>query len=244
MNDTASPESAELKYIVEAALLAAEGPLSLNQLKGLFLEAGAPSHGELRKALAGLSDDYAARGIEVKEVATGFRIQVRPRYMEWIGRLWQERPPRYSRALLETLAIIAYRQPVTRGEIEHVRGVAVSTNIVRTLLEREWIQVVGHRDVPGKPALLGTTKGFLDYFNLKSLDDLPTLAEIRDIGSIAPELELVHDAAPAQADASAETPAEPDEQAVSDADGDPVVRLVATNGDARADEVAESDATR
>jgi len=137
-----------------------------------------------------LSDDYAERGLELKEVASGFRIQVREDANPWIARLWEERPQRYSRALLETLALIAYRQPITRGDIEEVRGVSVRTNIIRTLQEREWIRVVGHRDVPGKPALFGTTRVFLDYFNLASLDNLPSLAEIKDMGSIEPELEL------------------------------------------------------
>ena len=137
-----------------------------------------------------MADDYSERGLELKEVASGFRIQVREDTNPWVARLWEERPQRYSRALLETLALIAYRQPITRGDIEEVRGVSVRTNIIRTLQEREWIRVVGHRDVPGKPALFGTTKAFLDYFNLSSLDDLPSLAEIKDMETIEPELDF------------------------------------------------------
>jgi segregation and condensation protein B len=180
-----------LKQIVEAALLAAGRPLSLAQLQALFPEHEEPDTKQLREVLDRLSNDYQGRGIEVTEVGSGFRIQVRAEFSPWVSKLWVERPPKYSRALLETLALIAYRQPITRGEIEDVRGVTVSTNIIKTLTEREWIRVVGHRDVPGKPALYATTKEFLDYFNLKSLNELPTLAEIRDLDSINRELELV-----------------------------------------------------
>ena len=179
-----------LKSILEALLLASREPLSLETLACVFTDEERPSNTEISKSLETLSDDYAERGLELKEVASGFRIQVREDANPWISRLWEERPQRYSRALLETLALIAYRQPITRGDIEEVRGVSVRTNIIRTLQEREWIRVVGHRDVPGKPALFGTTKVFLDYFNLASLDDLPSLAEIKDMGSIEPELEL------------------------------------------------------
>ena len=179
-----------LKNILEALLLASGEPLSLETLASVFTDEERPSNTEISKSLEALSDDYAERGLELKEVASGFRIQVREDANPWISRLWEERPQRYSRALLETLALIAYRQPITRGDIEEVRGVSVRTNIIRTLQEREWIRVVGHRDVPGKPALFGTTKVFLDYFNLASLDDLPSLAEIKDMGSIEPELEL------------------------------------------------------
>jgi len=179
-----------LKSILEALLLASGEPLSLETLASVFTDEERPSNTEISKSLEALSDDYAERGLELKEVASGFRIQVREDANPWISRLWEERPQRYSRALLETLALIAYRQPITRGDIEEVRGVSVRTNIIRTLQEREWIRVVGHRDVPGKPALFGTTKVFLDYFNLASLDDLPSLAEIKDMGSIEPELEL------------------------------------------------------
>lgn len=179
-----------LKSILEAVLLAAGEPLSLTALAAVFTDEERPSNAEIGKALDELTADYNERGLELKEVASGFRIQVREDTNPWVARLWEERPQRYSRALLETLALIAYRQPITRGDIEEVRGVSVSTNIVRTLQEREWIRVVGHRDVPGKPALFGTTRAFLDYFNLGSLDDLPSLAEIKDMDSIEPELEL------------------------------------------------------
>ena len=179
-----------LKSIIEALLLAAGEPLDIAALTSVFSDEEKPSKAEIGKALAELAEDYAERGLELQKVANGYRIQVREDANPWVSRLWEERPQRYSRALLETLALIAYRQPITRGDIEEVRGVSVSTNIVRTLQEREWIRVVGHRDVPGKPALFGTTRAFLDYFNLASLDDLPTLAEIRDMESIEPELEL------------------------------------------------------
>lgn len=183
-------EIKELKRIVEAALLAAAQPLSLAQLSALFGENEAVSHEELARALEELGTDCAERGVELNEVASGFRYQVRQDVHPWVARLWTERQTRYSRALLETLALIAYRQPITRGEIEQIRGVAVSTNIVKTLEEREWVRVVGYRDVPGKPALFGTTKIFLDYFNLKSLDELPPMAEIRDIEDFDPQLTL------------------------------------------------------
>jgi len=179
-----------LKSILEAVLLAAGEPLALNTLESVFTDEDRPSANEISKALEQLGEDYSERGLELQEVASGFRIQVREDTNPWVARLWEERPQRYSRALLETLALIAYRQPITRGDIEEVRGVSVRTNIIRTLQEREWIRVVGHRDVPGKPALFGTTKAFLDYFNLSNLDDLPSLAEIKDMDSIEPELEL------------------------------------------------------
>jgi segregation and condensation protein B len=179
-----------LKCVLEAVLLAAGEPLDQAALASVFEDNERPSNTDIARALAELGEDYAERGLELKEVASGFRIQVREEVNPWVARLWEERPQRYSRALLETLALIAYRQPITRGEIEEVRGVSVRTNIVRTLQEREWIRVVGHRDVPGKPALFGTTKAFLDYFNLSSLDDLPSLAEIRDMESLEPELDL------------------------------------------------------
>ncbi len=179
-----------LKSILEAVLLAAGEPLTLKNIETVFTDDERPSSTDISRALEELADDYSERGLELKEVASGFRIQVREDTNPWVARLWEERPKRYSRALLETLALIAYRQPITRGDIEEVRGVSVRTNIIRTLQEREWIRVVGHRDVPGKPALFGTTKAFLDYFNLSSLDDLPSLAEIKDMETIEPELEL------------------------------------------------------
>jgi segregation and condensation protein B len=179
-----------LKCVLEAVLLAAGEPLDRAALAAVFEESERPSDTDLNQALAELGEDYAERGLELKEVASGVRIQVREEVNPWVARLWEERPQRYSRAMLETLALIAYRQPITRGEIEEVRGVSVRSNIIRTLQEREWIRVVGHRDVPGKPALFGTTKAFLDYFNLSSLDDLPSLAEIRDMENLEPELDL------------------------------------------------------
>jgi segregation and condensation protein B len=188
-----------LKNVVEAALLAAGRPLSIDQLRELFEERERPETAEVRKVLTKLHSDYAERGIELKETASGFRIQVRSSVGEPVARLWQERPARYSRALLETLALIAYRQPITRGEIEEIRGVGINPNIVRTLFERNWIRVVGHREVPGHPELLGTTREFLDYFNLKTLDELPALAELRDMDNVGVQLELPGESAYAAA---------------------------------------------
>jgi segregation and condensation protein B len=184
-------EQDQLNRIIEAALLAAAQPLTLAQLAALFGEEEKPAPGAIEKALEQLAEACAQRGVELREVASGYRYQVRQDVHPWVSRLWTERQTRYSRALLETLALIAYRQPITRGEIEQIRGVAVSTNIIRTLEERDWIRVVGYRDVPGKPALLGTSRVFLDNFNLKSLDQLPPLAEIRDLEDLEPELDLV-----------------------------------------------------
>ena len=184
-------EIKKLKNILEAVLLGADRPLTVIRMEALFeLDEERPTRDEIRKALHEMADDYETRGYELKQVASGFRLQVRQEFAIWVGRLWEERPARYTRALLETMALIAYRQPITRGEIEEVRGVSVSSNIIKTLLERDWIKVLGHKDVPGKPSLYGTTKEFLDYFNLKSLDQLPTLAEIKDLDSIHPELAL------------------------------------------------------
>ncbi len=183
-------EQIQIKYIVEAALLAAGRPLGLDQLHGLFGEDHPPAKSEIREALSALQADYETRGIALKEVASGFRIEVREGMTPWLARLWEERPQRYSRALMETLAIIAYRQPVTRGDVEEIRGVAVTTHIIRTLLERSWIKVVGYRDVPGKPAMYGTTRDFLDYFGLRQLEDLPPLSEIRDLDRMSAQLEL------------------------------------------------------
>ena len=195
-------EQALLKPILEAALLAAGQPLTIAQLSELFDEDGRPTHTELAQALEALATDCAGRGVELVEVASGFRFQVRASVHAYVARLWTERQSKYSRALLETLALIAYRQPITRGEIEAVRGVAVSTQIIKTLEEREWIRVIGHRDVPGRPALYGTTRAFLDYFNLSSLDELPTLAEIRDLDAMEPELSFP-DSQPAAAEPGA-----------------------------------------
>jgi segregation and condensation protein B len=183
-------DNQKLKSIIEAALLASGGSLSLDQMLQLFEEEAMPEKKALREVLAELVDDYEGRGMQITETGSGWRIQIRAEYADWVSRLWEEKPARYSRALMETLALIAYRQPITRGEIEDVRGVSVSTNIIKTLQEREWIRVVGHRDVPGKPALYATSRIFLDYFNLKSLNDLPSLAEIRDLDSINQELQL------------------------------------------------------
>jgi len=184
-------EQQQLKNTIEAVLMSAEKPLKVNEIELLFAgDSDMPSRDEIRQALKQLGEDYANRGFELKEVASGFRIQVKQDYSMWVGRLWEEKPARYSRALLETLALIAYRQPITRGEIEEIRGVSVSSNIIKTMMEREWIKVLGHKDVPGKPALYGTSKEFLDYFNLKSLEDLPTLAELKDLDQIHQELDL------------------------------------------------------
>lgn len=183
-------DATEIKYFVEAALLAAGRPLNIDQLKGLFDGRMAPEKSEIRQAIAALNEDYEDRGIVVSEVASGFRMQIKASMSGRLQKLWEERPPRYSRALFETLALIAYRQPITRGEIEEIRGVAVSSNIVRQLLERDWVRVVGHRDVPGRPAMFGTTKVFLDYFSLKKLDDLPPLADLSDWESLRVQLNL------------------------------------------------------
>ncbi|WP_405220733.1 SMC-Scp complex subunit ScpB [Lentisalinibacter sediminis] len=183
-------DETSIKYILEAALLASAEPLSIEQMMSLFDESSRPERKDIRAALDELEADYEDRGIMLAEVASGFRVQVRPSITAMLQPLWEERPPRYSRALFETLALIAYRQPITRGEIEDVRGVTVSPNIIRTLLDREWIRVLGHRDVPGKPEMFGTTKVFLDYFGLKRLDDLPPLAELQDIEGLNAQLEF------------------------------------------------------
>ncbi len=183
-------DDTEIKYFVEAALLAAGRPLNIDQLQGLFDEASAPEKSVLRQAIKSLQEDYEGRGLTVVEVASGFRLQIKAGMAERLARLWEEKPPRYSRAMFETLALIAYRQPMTRGEIEEIRGVSVSSNIVRSLLEREWVRVVGHRDVPGRPAMFATTRQFLDYFGLKKLDDLPPLADLADWESLRVQLNL------------------------------------------------------
>jgi segregation and condensation protein B len=183
-------EATEIKYFVEAALLAAGRPLNIDQLQGLFDGRMAPEKAEIRKSIATLNEEYEARGIVISEVASGFRLQIKSTMADRLQKLWEERPPRYSRAMFETLALIAYRQPITRGDIEEIRGVSVSSNIIRQLLERDWIRVVGHRDVPGRPAMFGTTKDFLDYFGLKRLDDLPPLADLSDWESLRVQLNL------------------------------------------------------
>jgi segregation and condensation protein B len=180
-----------IKSVLEGVLLVAGKPMSIDQLERIFEDDDQhPPRNLLRELLDELQAECEGRALELKEVASGFRYQVRSDVAPWVGRLWEEKPPRYSRALLETLALIAYRQPITRAEIEDIRGVSVSSHIVKTLLEREWVRVVGHREVPGRPSLYGTTRQFLDYFNLKTLDELPTLAELRDLDTIHPELEL------------------------------------------------------
>jgi segregation and condensation protein B len=179
-----------LKNVIEAALLAAGRPLTLEELTNVFDERDGTIADEVKSAIAALTGEYETRGLELLEVASGYRIQIRPAVVEPVSRLWQERPAKYSRALLETLALIAYRQPITRGEIEQIRGVAVNPNIIKTLHERNWIRVVGHRDVPGKPELLGTTREFLDYFSLKKLDDLPTLAQLKELEDLRVQLTL------------------------------------------------------
>jgi segregation and condensation protein B len=242
-------ELQQLKRIIEAALLASAQPLTLPQISGLFDELEMPPHDDLARALGELADDCAERGIELVEVASGFRYQVRQDVHPLVARLWSERPSRYSRALLETLSLIAYRQPITRAEIEQIRGVAVSTNIVRTLEERDWVRVVGYRDLPGKPALFGTTKQFLDYFNLKSLDELPPLSELRDIEELDPQLEFDADrrviaAAVGMPDEeeAAEDGEEPvDATAVDTADSTPAPAAPGDNSHHPADAVANND---
>jgi segregation and condensation protein B len=183
-------EDIEIKHFVESALLAAGRPLSVDKLQDLFDGRSAPEKSQIRQAIAALLEEYENRGITIGEVASGFRMQIKPGMADRLHKLWEEKPPRYSRALFETLALIAYRQPMTRGDIEEIRGVAVSANIIRSLMEREWIRVVGHRDVPGRPAMFGTTKVFLDYFGLKKLDDLPPLADLSDWESLRVQLNL------------------------------------------------------
>lgn len=221
-----------IRNVVEAALLAAGRPLGLPELAQLFDEDARPSSATLREALERIAADHAPRALELREVASGWRLQVRAEFSHEVSRLWPERPQRYSRALLETLALIAYRQPITRAEIEAVRGVAVNPNIVKTLMERNWVRVVGHRDVPGHPELLGTTKDFLDHFGLADLDELPPLAELKALADLNPQLTLpvgaeseepvtVPDAdAPqveAQVEAQAEPAAEPQDEPAGDA---------------------------
>lgn len=199
-------DSVEIKHFLEAALLAAGRPLSVDQLQNLFDSRTAPEKGEIREAIKTLSDDYEERGLVIAEVASGFRLQLKKSMADRLHKLWEERPPRYSRALFETLALVAYRQPITRGEIEEVRGVSVSSNIIRTLIERDWVRVVGHRDVPGRPEMFGTTRMFLDYFGLKKLDELPPLADLSDWESLRVQLNLPE----VEDDNTNEMPAVPD----------------------------------
>ncbi len=220
-----------IKRIVEAALLASSQPLTLAQLNGLFtLDEPAPE-GSIAQALEALQAECAERGVELVEVASGWRYQVKADVHAWVARLWTERQVKYTRATLETLALIAYRQPITRGEIEQVRGVATNSNIIKALEEREWIRVVGHRDMPGKPELLGTTKGFLDYFGLKRLDELPPLSELKDFGELEPQLRFEPEAkadgaADAEADAG-DLDAMPLGDIAADADADPETEVEA-----------------
>jgi segregation and condensation protein B len=183
-------DAIEIKHFIEAAILAAGRPLNVDQLQNLFDGRMTPEKSEIRQAIATLNEEYEQRGISIVEVASGFRVQVKSGMADQLQKLWEERPPRYSRAMFETLALIAYRQPITRGEIEEIRGVAVSSNIVRTLLERDWCRVVGHRDVPGRPEMFATTKYFLDYFGLKKLEDLPPLVDLSDWESLRVQLNL------------------------------------------------------
>ncbi len=185
----------KVKMIVEGLLLAAGRPLTLDNIIQVFSKDEQPDRKELIAVMESIAEECDGRGFELKEVASGYRFQVKQELSEWVAKLWEERPPRYTRALLETLALVAYRQPITRGDIEEIRGVGVSSNIIRTLLDREWIRVVGHRDIPGRPAMFATTKQFLDYFNLKSLQDLPPLSEIRDLAEDEPEFDLEDDLA-------------------------------------------------
>ena len=231
MTDTHS----ELKNIIEAALLVAGQPLTLDKLLSLFPEDSRPGRDEVRAALKQLETDYEQRGIELRQIDQGFRFQSREKYAEWIARLSEERPVRYSRALLETLAIIAYRQPVTRGEIEDIRGVAVSSEIIKTLVGRDWVRQVGTRDVPGRPALYGTTRGFLEHFNLKGLDALPPLVELRDIDRIAAELNMslpMDDTGPAGEGEPPEMDASSGGSTSTDAETESEVSLQAGAGDA------------
>lgn len=229
-------DQALITRIVEAALLAANQPLTLAQLHGLFPEEQPAPAGSVEQALERLREACAERGVDLVEVASGFRYQVKEEVHGWVARLWTERKTKYTRATLETLALIAYRQPITRGEIEAVRGVAVSSNTIQALEEREWIRVVGHRDVPGRPALFGTTKIFLDYFGLKRLEDLPPLSELKDIGELEPQLFM--DDAPVPVSLSA-----PDAQGDGDAAEDEDKEALPVSSDEQQDEQENLQAT-
>ena len=225
-----------VKNVVEASLLAAGRPLTVEELMSVFDERDGSIADEVKTAIAALAAEYETRGLELLEVASGFRIQIRAAVAQPVARLWQERPAKYSRALLETLALIAYRQPITRGEIEQIRGVAVNPNIIKTLHERYWIRVVGHRDVPGKPELLGTTREFLDYFSLKKLDDLPTLAQLKELEDLRVQLmlpgaeaQVLTDPEPSlDAAADLEPPADDDEEPGAENPGPRAQGLVAS----------------
>jgi len=238
-----------LVQILEGAILAAGKPLTVQNMAELFDEGARPDSADIRAALQEISERCEDRGFELREVASGFRFQVRQELSEWVGRLWVERPQKYSRALLETLALIAYRQPITRGEIEEIRGVAVSTNIIKTLHEREWIRVVGHRDVPGRPAMYATTRAFLDYFNLRNLDQLPALAEIRDLDTLTAELGFeplpVESANEEQVVAETSAEAASEEEVIAEASDPDVEEPVAAAGEesdpSQGDDVSSRD---
>ena len=243
-----SLEPEKVKRIIEGALFAAGQPMKLDKLANLFFEEERPTTDVLMEALGQLKDEYAERGVELKQVSSGYRFQVKEEVGEWVSRLWEEKPPRYSRALLETLALIAYRQPITRGEIEEIRGVSVSSHITKTLLERDWIRVVGHRDVPGRPAMYGTTRNFLDYFNLENLDELPSLAEIRDLDTINAELELEENGgvspepeSGAELDSEVDSETEADELEAEDDVKTPLLDSSAENPDAEPSDAEISD---
>jgi segregation and condensation protein B len=228
---------AYLKNVIEAALLAAARPVSVSELQQIFDEQSRPTGKEMRAILDALAADYEGRGVTIRETANGFRFQVRSEFSQEVSRLWPDRPKKYSRALLETLALIAYRQPITRAEIENVRGVAVNPEIVKTLMERNWVRVVGHRDVPGHPELLGTTSEFLDYFSLKSIEDLPPLAELKSLTDLNLQLPLPVTAdGAAGADANNEGAVDHGEVAVVPAHEDSADKLDAAPDDADDDE--------
>lgn len=235
----------DLKISIEATLLAAGRAVTTQQLLDVFEERERPTREQVQAALEQLGADYADRGIELAEVASGWRIQIRQRCAEVVSRLWQERPSKYSRALLETLALVAYRQPITRSEIEEIRGVSISSTIMRTLQERNWIRVVGHREVPGRPELLGTTREFLDYFGLKSLDQLPTLAELRDVESIGLQLELPGGDAAADGEMASAVDAAMNDESVDAGEGEVSAEAVAEDPElsADADEFDDDDET-
>lgn len=216
------PDLQQLKRIIEAVLMAVGRPLSLQHIAELFDAEERPTTGDIQGALNAIGQDCEGRGYELKVVASGYRLQVSEDLAPWVGRLWEEKPQRYSRAMLETLALIAYRQPITRGDIEDIRGVAVSSQIIKTMLEREWVRVVGHKDVPGRPAMYATTRKFLDYFNLRNLDELPSLAEITDLDTLNGELEL-HTGEFAADDSNSEADqaeADPDAAVATEAEAD------------------------
>ena len=183
-------QNEKLKPILEAILISADKPLSIEKILSFFQPEDLVNRDDIKKVLLELVASYDSNGFELIETASGFRFQTREDYKQWVTQHWDEKPSKYSRALLETLALVIYRQPITRAEIEDIRGVAVGSYIIKTLQEREWIRVVGHKEVPGRPSLLGTTRQFLDYFNLKSLDEMPTLSEVQNIDKLYPELAL------------------------------------------------------